>query len=882
MKAALSQQQSEQVPLANTQTPFLLSKEELVLADAIKKKQIKIFISYAWRELHSFKEIADEIYSHLHDLLGLDIIKDTSPDTGMVCGTNIERFMENAESAEIAILLINEGYLESRNCMYEMLKARGREFARRVIIVIHPESKLFGRATNVTHYVSHWERIHAEIEADMQKIVRPELRRNHERELEFVSNVMYQIGDIITDITGNISFDFNSLKERQYLKLLKQIAVQADISLDQQAALTQNVDATIVDEEEESPPVYTCVAEVEKLNRQAKASIDSTLGQLSVGIKSPTLKQVVQGSAKDFSKAIVDYLDQYLIGLELLASGVCNPPLGNAKDIDKAVKLRFRLVAKLMLCLSNDLPFKKACRGIYNSLPDYHYRRCFYQEMISWGNDQHKAKLEAFFQKLNQELEYIPSSDGYRLSSLRKENAWMQALFAVTDPFPEDGAVPQSAVCVEGAALGRRILKDEVKEQIFNPLSSSFQDDYQFGISRIARIEYQEYDICAKLCPEFPGIEVAAHHFAELVVGMGTTEVEFCKFSTQNGDSFPVLLSNTVQGDNLQGKIKQTKPNNYGQLEEEFNRIDSKSFSQLFLLSLLLSNEDAKPDNWLLTVRENAVGEPVFSLVAIDNDRSFLPPVVKKQGAISDYFVLQMKNFLFCMEQMRQPVNADVASEFCSLDIFSLLSQWNKRLAQENKRYLAMFSSEEIRRYYKSSGEWKAERPVLIPIAFTPDAIDRLYSKMRNIQLLWANKSGITHAETFSRVEKMAGKEYLNYLHWHKSPVERWNFIKKRHYKIDSKGNTVSNANTLTLVEKSGIIPQSVDVIELANSGQLYSLEFFLHRIKYLNPRRETLLNGEQSAFDGLNCDFIKEMVVNSIRFKHLNKIQQLNVFNAI
>jgi tetratricopeptide (TPR) repeat protein len=108
-----------------------------------------VFISYSWENF----EIADKIERDLK-CSGIKIIRDVK----LQYKDNIFDFMKQIKDQDFAVLLISDSYLNSVNCMREVLEiiTNQKDFEKKILPIILPQTKLF-KAEDRISLIKNWE-----------------------------------------------------------------------------------------------------------------------------------------------------------------------------------------------------------------------------------------------------------------------------------------------------------------------------------------------------------------------------------------------------------------------------------------------------------------------------------------------------------------------------------------------------------------------------------------------------------------------------------------------------------------------------------------------------------------------------------------------------
>ena len=166
------------IPLANAgfkQLRQALHQQwEQTLAQKVKKErtsanippaaQKEIFISYAWGgESEKLANDLDQAFQKC----GVTIVRDKR-DLGFK--GRIKGFMETIGKGKAVILVISKKYLESENCLFELLQiAKHGRFEERIFPVVLEDARIYKPIDRI-HYVQYWEQQLQELDAAMKTV----------------------------------------------------------------------------------------------------------------------------------------------------------------------------------------------------------------------------------------------------------------------------------------------------------------------------------------------------------------------------------------------------------------------------------------------------------------------------------------------------------------------------------------------------------------------------------------------------------------------------------------------------------------------------------------------------------------------------------------
>ncbi|WP_433296388.1 TIR domain-containing protein [Actinoplanes sp. CA-030573] len=164
----------------------------------------EIYVSYKWGG--ASEAVVDHLVATLAKQ-GLPVRRDKHeiPYRG-----SIQEFMRRVGNAELLIVVLDDAYLRSTNCMFELTEIAGREnFAKRLFPIVLPDADIF-RARGRVRYVKHWEAQRAELEAEMREVALEHLGPL-QQDLDLVAKICGTVARI-TDVLR----DMNTLTEAQH------------------------------------------------------------------------------------------------------------------------------------------------------------------------------------------------------------------------------------------------------------------------------------------------------------------------------------------------------------------------------------------------------------------------------------------------------------------------------------------------------------------------------------------------------------------------------------------------------------------------------------------------------------------------------------------
>jgi len=172
-------------------------------------KQPTIFLSYSWLD----KEIADIIDSDFQKL-NMTLIRD---ERNAPYRTSIEEFMQQIGKSDLAIMLISDGFLKSKNCMYEVLELLNtKELEKRILPVILEDTN-FLNIQSRTKYYDYWDEEIKKTKENLDKYV----TQDFFNEFKHQKNIRYMLDIFFVKVSDLKTEKFQDLKQSNYKSILQ-------------------------------------------------------------------------------------------------------------------------------------------------------------------------------------------------------------------------------------------------------------------------------------------------------------------------------------------------------------------------------------------------------------------------------------------------------------------------------------------------------------------------------------------------------------------------------------------------------------------------------------------------------------------------------------
>lgn len=186
----------------------------------------------------------------------------------------------------------------------------------------------------------------------------------------------------------------------------------------------------------------------------------------------------------------------------------------------------------------------------------------------------------------------------------------------------------------------------------------------QLGEGKSYRMQFGEYDFQFKQMPYHPLMEYAIHNLTSRIAGRVTPANLLVRFDVYKGlekKSYPVLISETIQGKSLS--------------DEWQNIIPNQSYTWNLLCSILTHPGDGRFSNYIIDDTQN--------LFCLDNEYSFVE--------LADQGKVQFCSALFSSMPLETHLDQEVLKEFAALDIDAILLGWIEDVIRKEKEYMNLF-----------------------------------------------------------------------------------------------------------------------------------------------------------------------------------------------
>ena len=178
--------------------------QSTVTAESSLPPTPEIFVSYAWNA--ASKAIVDRLEEALKQN-GIRLLRDREE---VRYKDSIREFMQRIGQGKAVVVVISKKYLESENCMLEMVEiAKAKSFRERVFPIVLADANLY-KATGRVRYVKYWENEIRQLDEALKTVRADNLTKLHE-DLDLYSEIR-RLFDGIADTLR----DMNALTPDQH------------------------------------------------------------------------------------------------------------------------------------------------------------------------------------------------------------------------------------------------------------------------------------------------------------------------------------------------------------------------------------------------------------------------------------------------------------------------------------------------------------------------------------------------------------------------------------------------------------------------------------------------------------------------------------------
>jgi WD40 repeat protein len=411
------------------------------------------------------------------------------------------------------------------------------------------------------------------------------------------------------------------------------------------------------------------------------------------------------------------------------------------------------------------------------------------------------------------------------------------------------------------------LLLDENQQFRVDPATD--EPDGRRTVKKInVNINGQHLLLHAKRKPELPGIGFSVWRLSEPLSGGGIVPGELIAFyDPLRRERYPVLITPTMQGYNLDNVLKDPKL-----AAEILPKLVPEAISSLIILSILFNFEDGKPKNYMVIPSTRYPG--MYEIVSIDYDHALIPASYNGE--------LQVKNVLFCLDNMKDSINPTVVAQYLAFDIDALLEQWLNDVDIYHQDIQETFSTAETlallqlqltQMLRNAVNRGNEELPIVLRMPFRAKSIAWLYEKLLRLQTTLRENPTISHMDLLHVLEPQIGPIYKAEFDINPNPYARFRGViaKSQGYLITLHGEiTITTSKDIT--KFMGV--SGSDLRQLARGDERFDTRYAkseLARIQLEHSKKKdvkkSLLTGDARPFMALLLDETKANIVKKINF---------------
>lgn len=468
---------------------------------------------------------------------------------------------------------------------------------------------------------------------------------------------------------------------------------------------------------------------------------------------------------------------------------------------------------------------------------------------------KHYLVQPEFAAKMNKALLKL-SGQNSRVSFLKS----LDSAFLPMQPYQ-----PTSGYHFKGLFSGQRYLNEKVIDQVWNA-KKEFIRANRDGRHPIPNINNE---LRLKPLPDAPLVQSAARRLSKLLWDSGELipDGEIFIHETPKG-KIPVYISSHVEGVSLPKVF--SRP---ADLECLQTKLNMEYFTQLFILTLILSPADGNSSQYILVKYLNNKGEEEYKIVCVDDEQDFVDPIKRVEGKR----ILQVKSIIYCLDHLLRSLDRKARADFLNKDMREVLQKWFGELIVEQDLLDKEFSDDDRERFYNSK-----EQPVILKFPIAKKTGAALLEKCRHIQDFWRRRPDVDGLTMLLEICPPLGVA-ISAMH------RRWPTAEGRFNNLHGSGfsEIVSKVINYSFVSASKFSTidqmrsQGIPTEAMIKARAEYSLTQALGELRIADDQQkkqqiiiEELKRGETHSFSQLLSNSLKENILNSIKFSELKNFQ--------
>jgi tetratricopeptide (TPR) repeat protein len=182
----------------------------------------KIYISYSWSEQEML--IADTIDQDWQSV-GIKLIRDKRD---VNYKDSLKDFMRSMPNGDYVLAIIGQGYLQSKNCMFEALELfRHPEFKDKILPVIAPNAGIHS-GLGKAKYVKYWEDKISELNQEIKALGNLSNIQSISEELDHFTRIRNSFSDFAGILSDMRAVSWPDIREKQYKEIFEHIGFSTE------------------------------------------------------------------------------------------------------------------------------------------------------------------------------------------------------------------------------------------------------------------------------------------------------------------------------------------------------------------------------------------------------------------------------------------------------------------------------------------------------------------------------------------------------------------------------------------------------------------------------------------------------------------------------
>ena len=180
----------------------------------------EVFISYAWGEESEIMVIALEMACQAKQIKTFKTLRDKE-EVGYK--GQILEFMQRLGQGKAIVIIVNEKYLKSKNCMFELLEIyKNGEFYERIFPIVLEDSKIDDAFTRID-YINHWQEKEDKLNEKINTIKSKSNIQGIAKELSLYSDIRNKWDELIDVISKMNSLSPKKHQESHFAEIIEAI-----------------------------------------------------------------------------------------------------------------------------------------------------------------------------------------------------------------------------------------------------------------------------------------------------------------------------------------------------------------------------------------------------------------------------------------------------------------------------------------------------------------------------------------------------------------------------------------------------------------------------------------------------------------------------------